>query len=96
MLLDNCRSVAARQDDLTLLRVARSLNADLAAHMASGRPSTAAHFGLLELAQACTDELVARGYRAGQKADGSDLPVDVWYETVCGITTRLTFGIRCF
>lgn len=91
-----CRQVAARQDDCTLLHTARAINADLAAHIASGQPSTRAHFGLIELAQACTDELSARGYVAGHKADGSDLPVDVWYETVCGVTTRLSFGVRCF
>jgi hypothetical protein len=86
----------SRQSDLDLFAVARALNADIGAHMASGQPSTQAHFGMIEMACAATDELANRGYLAGKKADGSDLPVDVWYETVCGHTTRLSFGVRCF
>lgn len=86
----------SRQSDMDLFSVARALNADIEAHMSSGDQTTQAHFGMIEMAQAATDELVKRGYLAGKKADGSDLPVDVWYETVCGHTTRLSFAIRCF
>lgn len=88
--------VMARQSDTDLMSVVRALNADIEAHMATNRPDTQAHFGMIEMACAAADELAKRGYLAGKKADGSDLPVDVWYETVCGHTTRLSFAIRCF
>jgi hypothetical protein len=86
----------SRQSDLDLFAVARALNTDIEAHMASGQPSTQAHFGMIEMACAATDELIKRGYLAGKQADGSDLPVDVMYETVCGQTAKLSFAVRVF
>lgn len=82
--------------DIDLMRVARALNADIIAHMASGQPSSQAHIGMIEMANACSFVLVERGYHAGAKVDGSDLPVDVQYETVCGIRHKLSFAIRVF
>lgn len=60
MNLETCRSVAACQSNATLIRVNAAVNADILAHMSSGQPSTVAHFGLLELAQATADEMAAR------------------------------------
>ncbi len=93
---ENSLRVARSYNDADLKSICAALNADIVAHMATDKESTQAHVGMIEMAQACADVLSERGYRAGQKADGSDLPVDVMYESVCGVTTRLSFSVRCF
>lgn len=96
MTKDTVALTMSRQSDSDLFTVCRALNADIEAHMASGQTFTRAHLGMIEMAQAAADELVRRGYLAGRKADGSDLPVDVMYETVCGHTVKLSFAVRVF
>jgi hypothetical protein len=76
----NTANVAATMNTADLLHVARVLNAEVEAAMAAGERGTQAHFGKIELAQACGAELVRRGIVGGVPADGSHLPVLVQWE----------------
>ena len=76
----NVKSVAQTMGTRDLLHVARALNAEVEGAMLAGVTGTQAHMGMIELAQACGDELVARGYVGGVPADGSNLPVLVQWE----------------
>ena len=76
----NVKSVAQTMGTCDLLHVARTLNAEVEGAMLAGVTGTQAHMGMIELAQACGPELVARGYVGGVPADGSNLPVLVQWE----------------
>lgn len=80
MTTTNAANVAATMNTTDLMHVARVLNAELEAAILAGEQGTQAHFGSIELAQACSDELVARGIVAGVPIDGSHLPVLVQWE----------------
>lgn len=90
--MNSANKIAKTMTDYQLISVARALEAELMANM----PNSQATLGKIELMTACTDELVARGYLHGRKADGSDLPRDVSYEHAYGSTVRLSRAIRCF
>lgn len=80
MNTENAANVAATMNTADLLHVARVLNAEVEAAMVAGEQGTQAHFGKIELAQACGAELVSRGIVGGVPADGSNLPVLVQWE----------------
>lgn len=85
-------NVAKNMTTFALFTVARSLNAELMARFADSTNGTLADMGRIEMAQACTDELVSRGYLRGYKADGSDLPFTTCVED--GI--RYSMQVRVF
>jgi hypothetical protein len=88
----NIKDVARTMTVTQLIHVNKVLNAELESAMLAGTRGTQAHIGMLEMAQACADELDARGYLHGRKADGSDLPRDIsWIDGV-----KLSNAIRCF
>jgi hypothetical protein len=76
----NIKNVAASMNTSDLLHVVRALNAEVGAAMVAGERGTQAHFGKIDLAQACADELLRRGIVGGVPADGSHLPVLVQWE----------------
>lgn len=88
-MIDNVRNVARGMSDCALLHVSGALNAQIEQAMRDGINGTHAHAGMIEMAQACADELVDRRHVKGSRGPG-------WHDVQWEDGVRLSFSIRVF